>query len=81
MGGDTISPGFTLKLLLCWPRSLFEGEVLLVDFENNGTKDHSMIVTRKTATEIYLTYNSVDTLNGNFASFSLSFQNARWFLL
>jgi len=65
--------------LLSLPRSLFEGEVLLVDFQNNGTKDHSMIVTRKTATEIYLTYNSVDTLNRSFASLSLSFPNARWF--
>jgi len=65
--------------LLSWPRSLLEGEVLLVDFQPDGTKDHSMIVTRKTATEIYLTYNTVDHLNRSFASLSLAFPNARWF--
>ncbi|MBT9147297.1 MAG: hypothetical protein DDT32_01051 [Syntrophomonadaceae bacterium] len=65
--------------LLSQPRALWEGEVLQVDFENNGSMDHTMIVTRKTASEIYLTYRTVNTFERSFASLSLAFPNARWF--
>lgn len=65
--------------LLSQPRALWEGEVLQVDFENNGSMDHSMIVTRKTASEIFLTYRTVNTFERSFASLSLAFPNARWF--
>lgn len=61
------------------PRSLWEGEVLQVDFKNDGTMNHSMIVTRKTASEIYLTYRTTNTLNRSFASLSLEDPSARWF--
>ena len=60
------------------PRSLWEGEVLQVDFTNNGVKDHTMIVTKKTSSEIYLTYHTNDTLNRSFASISVTYPKANW---
>lgn len=64
--------------LLSNPRYLWEGEVLQVDFTNNGTKDHSMIVTCRTSSEIYLTYHTIDTFERSFASLSTAYPNARW---
>lgn len=64
--------------LLSNPRSLWEGEVLQVDFTNDGIKNHSMIVTRRTSSEIYLTYHTIDTFERSFASLSTAYPNARW---
>ncbi|MGM8214957.1 amidase domain-containing protein [Bacillaceae bacterium W0354] len=55
-----------------------EGEVLQVDFTNNGSKDHTMIVTKKTSSEIYLTYHTNDTKNRSFKSLSISPPKAKW---
>ncbi|MBP3041711.1 amidase domain-containing protein [Bacillaceae bacterium Marseille-Q3522] len=65
-------------ILLSSPRSLWDGEVLQADFTNNGSKDHTMIVTRKTALDIYLTYHTNDTFERSFASISVSYPSARW---
>jgi hypothetical protein len=64
--------------LLSNPKSLWEGEVLQVDFTFDGTKDHTMIVTRRTSSEIYLTYHTTDTFERSFASLSTAYPNARW---
>lgn len=65
-------------IILSSPRNLWEGEVLQVDFTNNGSKDHTMIVTKKTSSEIYLTYHTNDTLNRSFASISVAYPKAKW---
>lgn len=61
------------------PLLLYSGEVLQVDFENNDTKDHSMIVTGKSSTDIYLTYHTRDVLNRSYASLCSAYPNAKWY--
>ncbi|WP_165952566.1 amidase domain-containing protein [Kribbella albertanoniae] len=39
------------------------GDVLLVDWDKNGNKNHAMVVTRKTSSMIYLSYHTTDTIN------------------
>jgi hypothetical protein len=64
--------------MLSNPRSLFVGEVLQVAFDG-ANKSHSMIVTSKNASDIYLTYNSTNTLNRSFSSLVADYPRARWF--
>jgi hypothetical protein len=60
------------------PRSLTVGCVLQVDFTNNSSKDHTMIVTAKSNGEIYLTYHTTNTLNKSFANLLSSYPNGKW---
>jgi hypothetical protein len=39
------------------------GESVKMDFNKDGIKDHSLIVTKVTSSEIYMTYHSNDHLN------------------
>lgn len=67
--------------ILGQPRSLYVGEVLQADFESDGTKDHSMMVTYRTTSptvEIYLSYNTTDTTNRSFASLLTALPSATW---
>ena len=66
-------------IMLSNPRNLFVGEVLQVDFDGGTNKGHTMIVTRRTDRDIYLTFNSNDTLNASFSSLVARFPNASWF--
>ena len=58
------------------PRNLNVGDVLQIDFTNNNSKDHTMIVTLKSSTEIYLTYHTVDTLDRSYGSLCASYPSA-----
>jgi len=60
------------------PRNLIVGEVLQVSFDGGINKNHSMIVTSTSTSDIFLTYNSDDTLNASLASLQIRFPNARW---
>jgi hypothetical protein len=48
-----------------------------MDFTNNGSKDHSMIVTMLSG-QPYLTYHTTDTHNRSLASIKSSYPSARW---
>ncbi|WP_282794621.1 amidase domain-containing protein [Streptomyces sp. CC224B] len=56
------------------------GDVLQVDFDRNGSKDHSMMVTYRDRRGMpYLTYHSTDTYRRSLASIIASYPNARYF--
>ncbi|MFC5289219.1 amidase domain-containing protein [Actinokineospora guangxiensis] len=64
--------------LMSGARSLVAGEVLQADFTNNGSKDHSMMVTLRQNGEVYLSYHTTDTLNRSYASIAAAYPRARW---
>ncbi|AZM51282.1 hypothetical protein DMA15_00685 [Streptomyces sp. WAC 01529] len=56
------------------------GDVLQVDFDKNGSKDHTMLVTYRDRRGMpYLTYHSTDTVRRSLASILASSPNARYF--
>ncbi|WP_030559941.1 amidase domain-containing protein [Streptomyces aureocirculatus] len=56
------------------------GDVLQMDFDKNGSKDHSMLVTYRNSRGMpYLTYHSTDTYRRSLASIIASYPNARYF--
>ncbi|MBW5425022.1 hypothetical protein GKQ77_26270 [Streptomyces sp. BG9H] len=56
------------------------GDVLQVDFDKNGSKDHTMLVTYRDRRGMpYLTYHSTDTVRRSLASVLASSPNARYF--
>ncbi|MEI5100985.1 amidase domain-containing protein [Streptomyces sp. PmtG] len=56
------------------------GDVLQADFDKNGSKDHSMLVTYRDRRGMpYLTYHSADTYRRSLASVIASYPNARYF--
>lgn len=56
------------------------GDVLQMDFDKNGSKDHSMMVTYRNSRGMpYLTYHSTDTYRRSLASIIASYPNARYF--
>ncbi|MFJ2604201.1 amidase domain-containing protein [Streptomyces sp. NPDC091279] len=56
------------------------GDVLQLDFDKDGSKDHSMIVTNRTAQGVpYLTYHSTNTYNRSVASLIASYPNAAYY--
>ncbi|WP_030786501.1 amidase domain-containing protein [Streptomyces sp. NRRL S-920] len=56
------------------------GDVLQVDFDKNGSKDHTMLVTYRNRRGMpYLTYHSTDTVRRSLASILASSPNARYF--
>ncbi|MGW0537892.1 amidase domain-containing protein [Streptomyces sp. NPDC003032] len=56
------------------------GDVLQMDFDKNGSKDHSMMVTYRDRRGMpYLTYHSTDTYRRSLASVIASYPNARYF--
>lgn len=54
-------------------------DVLQLDFTRDGTKDHSMIVTKKTTTEIYLTYHTSDMINRPLSDIVRAWEGKAWF--
>ena len=54
------------------------GDVLQVDFQSDGVKDHTMVVTAKSGSTIYLTYHSNDTHNKSIWDLTSSYPNATW---
>lgn len=67
--------------ILSSPWSMWLADVLQVDFTNNGSKDHTMIVTYvATSTWTpYLTYHTYDTLNRSLSSLISQYPSARWY--
>ncbi|MGA4847333.1 amidase domain-containing protein [Streptomyces sp. G5(2025)] len=56
------------------------GDVLQVDFDKNGSKDHTMMVTYRNGRGMpYLTYHSNDTYRRSLASVVASYPDARYF--
>ncbi|MCX5380815.1 amidase domain-containing protein [Streptomyces sp. NBC_00091] len=56
------------------------GDILQVDFNKDGSKDHSMMVTyRSTKGMPYLTYHSTNTYRKSLASIIASYPDARYF--
>ncbi|MBM7169660.1 amidase domain-containing protein [Streptomyces sp. G44] len=56
------------------------GDVLQVDFDKNGSKDHTMMVTYRNGRGMpYLTYHSTDTYRRSLASVLASYPDARYF--
>ncbi|MEU6991092.1 amidase domain-containing protein [Streptomyces sp. NPDC046465] len=56
------------------------GDVLQVDFDKNGSKDHTMLVTYRDRRGMpYLTYHSTDTYRRSLASVIASYPDARYF--
>ncbi|MEV7788117.1 amidase domain-containing protein [Streptomyces sp. NPDC088106] len=56
------------------------GDVLQVDFDRNGSKDHTMIVTHRSAQGVpYLSYHSTNTHRRSVASIIASYPNAAYY--
>ncbi|MGV9252696.1 amidase domain-containing protein [Streptomyces sp. NPDC003697] len=56
------------------------GDVLQVDFNKDGSKDHSMIVTSRSSQGVpYLTYHSTNTYNRSVASIIASYPTAAYY--
>ncbi|MET8243178.1 amidase domain-containing protein [Streptomyces sp. NPDC005202] len=56
------------------------GDVLQMDFNKDGSKDHTMIVTSRSAQGVpYLTYHSTNTYNRSVASIIASYPNAAYY--
>ncbi len=56
------------------------GDVLQVDFDKDGSKDHSMITTYRSASGVpYLTYHDVDTYRRSLASIVASYPNSAYY--
>ncbi|MFI1763066.1 amidase domain-containing protein [Streptomyces sp. NPDC020800] len=56
------------------------GDVLQMDFNKDGSKDHSMIVTYRSPQGVpYVTYHSTNTYNRSVASLVASYPNAAFF--
>ncbi|MEU8774298.1 amidase domain-containing protein [Streptomyces sp. NPDC048606] len=56
------------------------GDILQVDFNKDGSKDHSMMVTYRNAKGMpYLTYHSTNTYRKSLASIIASYPDARYF--
>ncbi|MFF3611572.1 amidase domain-containing protein [Streptomyces sp. NPDC002580] len=56
------------------------GDVLQVDFNKDGSKDHSMIVTSRSAQGVpYVSYHSTNTYNRSVASVIASYPNAAYY--
>lgn len=53
------------------------GDVLQIDFTNDGPKDHTMIVTYRSQ-QPYLTYHTTNTLNRSLSSLQAALPYARW---
>jgi hypothetical protein len=56
--------------------SLRLGDVLQADWTGNGTIDHTMMVTKKDSSGIYLSYHSTDKVNRPFAEIKDQYPNA-----
>ncbi|RSS35993.1 amidase domain-containing protein [Streptomyces sp. WAC08241] len=55
------------------------GDVLQVDFDKNGSKDHTMIVTSRRNGVPYLTYHSTNTLRRSVTSIISAYPNAAYY--
>jgi hypothetical protein len=55
------------------------GDVLQMDFDKDGSKDHTMIVTYKSGGVPYVTYHSNNTIRRSVASLVASYPNAAYY--
>lgn len=56
------------------------GDVLQMDFNPDGSKDHSMIVTKRDSSGVpYVTYHSTNTYNRSVASLVASYSTAAFY--
>ena len=54
-------------------------DVLQYDRYKDGTMDHTMFVTKKTTTEIYMTYHTSDHLDRPLSEILSAVSNAWWY--
>lgn len=71
------APKRTVALTNVW--NLTIADVLQADFQKNGTMDHTMFVTKKTTTEIYMTYHSTDHLDRPLSEILSLHPGAAWY--
>ena len=60
------------------PKNLYVGDVLQADFENDNSKDHTMIVTDRSSNDVFLTYHSNDTINKSYNELLAAYPDAEW---
>jgi hypothetical protein len=70
------APTRTTHLSNIWQMSI--ADILQFDFNKDGVMDHTMIVTKKTSNEIYMTYHTTDTLNRILSSLQSLYANSAW---
>lgn len=63
------------------PYNLRIGEILSADWDRDGLKDHSMVVTTQSSSppDIFLTYRSTHTMNRSFTNMVMANPNAWWY--
>lgn len=71
------APQRTVHLSNVWDMS--KTDVLQYDGDRNGTMDHTMIVTKKTTTEIYMTYHTSDHLDRPLSEIIAGHSGAWWY--
>ncbi len=70
------APQRTTYLSNIWQMSI--ADILQLDFDKDGIMDHSMVLTKKTSTEIYMTYHTSDTLNRPLSELQALYGNSAW---
>lgn len=70
------APQRTTALTNIWQMSI--ADVLQLDFNKDGIMDHTMVVTKKTSSEIYMTYHTTDTLNRPLSELQALYANSAW---
>ncbi len=71
------APKRTDRLANVWAMGL--ADVLQLDFNRDGTMDHSMLVTKVTSKDIYLTYHSTNTKNRSLRAILKKYPRAYYY--
>ncbi|WP_377466952.1 amidase domain-containing protein [Populibacterium corticicola] len=59
--------------------SVVVGDIIQIKYENKKRMNHSMVVTKKVGTKVYLSYNSVDRLNKPLSELLATYKGASFF--
>lgn len=59
--------------------SVVVGDIIQIKYEGNKRMNHSMVVTKKVGTKVYLSYNSVDRLNKPLSELLATYKGASFF--
>jgi hypothetical protein len=71
------APKRTRHLANVWSMGL--ADVLQLDFNRDGTMDHSMLVTKTTSKDIYLTYHTTNTKNRSLRAILKKYPRAKYY--
>ena len=70
------APQRTTHLANAWSMGI--ADILQLDFDKDGSKDHTMIVTKKDSNNIYLTYHTNDHINRPMTELQTLYSNSAW---